>query len=70
MTAYKFEEGKTYGNWISSIERTVIKRTPCYVTFKGGLRKKVETVKLDKETATEIIKFPVKEFNVYAAAER
>lgn len=70
MKAYKFEEGKSYGNWGNGLKRRVIKRTPCYVTFEGGLRKKIETMRLDSETVTEIIKSPVRGHNVYAEAER
>ncbi len=69
MKAYKFEEGKTYGNWHSSIKHTVIKRTPCYVTFAGGLRRKIQTVRLDSETVTECVKFHACGLNAYAACE-
>lgn len=70
MEFCKFEEGKAYGNWNSSLKRRVIKRTPCYVTFEGGMRKKIETKKLDPWTMTETVKPHVGGLNVYAACER
>ncbi len=65
---YTFEAGKTYGNWVSGLKRTVVKRTKCYVTFKGGTTKRIHTRKIDDEE-TEYIPARFKEFRIWAAAE-
>lgn len=65
---YTFEAGKTYGNWVSGLKRTVVKRTKCYVVFKGGMKKRIRTRKIGDEE-TEYIPARFKEFIVWAAAE-
>ena len=65
---YTFEAGKTYGNWVSDLKRTVVKRTKCYVTFKGGMKKRIRTRKIGDEE-TEYIPARFKEFGVWAAAK-
>lgn len=65
---YTFEAGKSYGNWTSSLKRTVVKRTKCYVTFNGGIKKRIRTKKIGDEE-TEYIPARFREFVVLAAAE-
>jgi hypothetical protein len=64
---YCFEVGHTYGNWQSALTRTVIARTAHYVTFNGGMRKRVTTV-LIGDRRTEVVAYRTTPgLNVYAA---
>ena len=65
----KFEVGKSYGNGRNSLSRKVIARTACYVTFEGGMRKRIHVITKSGET-TEYVQSKLLEFCVFASELR
>lgn len=51
----RFEAGHAYGNWYNTLTRRVVSRTACYVTFEGGLRKRVRVSNLGDGTYSEVV---------------
>ena len=68
----RFETGHVYGNWHSTLTRRVVSRTACYVTFEGGLRKRVRVSNLGDGTYSEVVcprGRDMRGFKVWAAAD-
>lgn len=65
---YAFEVGKTYGNWVSGLKRTVIARTKCYITLDGGITKRIRYRKID-DKETEYIPSQFEDLRIYAMAQ-